>query len=442
MTWNNQQWMSRILSSMGLLGLLYYTITPPNTEFSSFQSLRFSTKQQKQQQIQIMSTDNNNGTYVFQLIVHNNNDAKRMKERKEKENLHPSPSYNYANTIPSPVNDTVLLIPSQQQSPRSHCTQEENSTIVFILGNLRGGEETWSSMYEHLLDVNCADLGLIIGKQQSNNTTSRSSSSSSLYQRAKIILEFPEYDEWADAIDLLNTNWRTNFLPLVRQPCATALGPALGMPGTSLINFMARYWLQQHLVTEKKKTLLETYSRFVVTRSDFYYACHHDLSELDPTKVWVPHGEDYYGICDRHVVASRDDILDVLNVLPLLLNETDLYPTTDRAFPCLNPERALKWTWQANGIWSKVRRLDRMMFLVRRKDYDPVRSGQEDQGMALLLSQQSNMNNDDDDDLIIKYEYEYYGSQCTCEQNQSYTFQQLDHGRQSGYCGNTTVKNV
>lgn len=62
-------------------------------------------------------------------------------------------------------------------------------------------------MYKNLLDVNNKDLALVVGESHEESKTS------SLYKRDKYIYEFTEYDDWADAIDLIDgPKWRGKLL--------------------------------------------------------------------------------------------------------------------------------------------------------------------------------------------------------------------------------------
>ena len=54
-------------------------------------------------------------------------------------------------------------------------------TLIVLIGNARGGEQTWETLYNNLIDVYSADLLLCFGK--TNNTNS------SLYKKAKYIFE-------------------------------------------------------------------------------------------------------------------------------------------------------------------------------------------------------------------------------------------------------------
>jgi hypothetical protein len=121
-------------------------------------------------------------------------------------------------------------------------------------------------------------------------------------------------------------------------------------------------WFVYNKIVEFK--LLKKYDRFVVTRSDHYYLCEHNLTALDPSMVWVPEGEDYGGITDRHVVAPAEKILQVLDILPPLLRHPseflkflgDMYNETKNT----NAEKLLLRRWHMQGIIGET--FPRMMF--------------------------------------------------------------------------------
>jgi hypothetical protein len=224
-----------------------------------------------------------------------------------------------------------------------------NKTLVVMIGSLRGGERTWSSAYKHLLDFNSADLALMVGVVQ--NKTGKSP-----YLRAKYVWEFPEYDDWADAIDTIDgPEWRHR---LVANLNGGLLGGALtNKRGSGAIIFMARFWLSQRIA---EINLTDHYDRFIVTRSDFFYKCPQNLRDYDPRYVWVPAGEDYGGITDRHVIAPSGLIHKVLNILPPLLKHPERY--SKRRLQ-INPEGQIKLQWTVEGIYPhNVRRFPMMMY--------------------------------------------------------------------------------
>ena len=277
------------------------------------------------------------------------------------------------------------LFTSEKEPP---ALVETPKTLVVVIGNLRGGEVAWQSLYKNVLDVNGADLALLIGI--STNTLS------SMYTRAKYVWQFPEYTDWADAIDTVNgSHWRTD-LPVAR-PGGT-FGGIEGHPGSGAIILMARYWLLQKI---KELNLTSVYQRFVVTRADFVYKCRHDLSELDSAFVWVPYGEDYGGISDRHVVAPSELIIKVLNILEPLVTRPERY-----FFKKLggNPENAIRTHWTSESIFPhQVRRFPRPMYVGYVAD-DMTRWG--------LTGQKQGTT---DEGVFGKYMGEYNFAKCFCE---------------------------
>ena len=117
---------------------------------------------------------------------------------------------------------------------------------------------------------------------------------------------------------------------------------------------MARWFLRNRLLS---LDLLEQYDRYVITRTDQYYPCPLDLSALDASKIWVPTGEDWSGICDRFVVCNNHDVLRLLNILERAIRHPEAY----LGFP-INIEGFVKLRWTEEGVWGRVRRFRRSMF--------------------------------------------------------------------------------
>ena len=256
-----------------------------------------------------------------------------------------------------------------------------NKTLVIIMGSIRGGEHTWHSMYRNLLDLNHADLALAVGYDDNKN--------SSLYIRTNYLWEFEEYKDWGEALDLIasqddatyskyaNTSWRAVLVDAMPD----ILGGYGKIMGSGAIIFWIRWFISNKL---RELNLLERYDRFIVTRSDHYYLCEHNLTGLDPTKVWVPEGQTWGGITDRHVVAPSEKILQVLNITPPLLRNPIEYlkvlAELDINLKSINPERLIRHRWNMQGI--KYEKFRRMMFTcavpgdkTRWKEGDPNNRG-------------------------------------------------------------------
>jgi hypothetical protein len=47
----------------------------------------------------------------------------------------------------------------------------QEKTLVILIGNARGGEQTWKTLYDNLIDVYGADLLLCFGKTNNANNS-------------------------------------------------------------------------------------------------------------------------------------------------------------------------------------------------------------------------------------------------------------------------------
>jgi uncharacterized protein YsxB (DUF464 family)/tetrahydromethanopterin S-methyltransferase subunit F len=190
-------------------------------------------------------------------------------------------------------------------SPAAKAIRRPNRTLVILNGSPRCGDTAWESLYTQLLDVNNADLALAFGASPDWNST--------LYSRAKYIWEFPELDDWGEALDQMGTGWRRY------KDRDNVMGGVRGSNGqitrgSGAILFWIRWFVKGKLVSEPG--LLDQYDWFVYTRSDHFYYCPHDLKafQKDPNSIYIPQGESYQGYTDRHLVASRELIIPALSI--------------------------------------------------------------------------------------------------------------------------------
>lgn len=261
--------------------------------------------------------------------------------------------------------DKAAQVKVQKYGVGSRADLPANKTLVVVIGNLRGGEKAWATMQKHLLDVNHADLALLIGE-----TTIEERQNVSLFSRAKYHWPVPEYTNWIDAMSLLfdnGTAWQQPFFEKVAKDSQVFGGVRyryLDSPesehvfkGSVIILLAFRYFLSQKIQQLK---LTEHYERFVITRSDHYYLCDHNLSKFDPKFMWVPHGERYGGVTDRHLVVSSDLVLQAIDILPnMMVKHPDWFNWSDIY---LNLERILLQSWTKMGLEKRLRRFKRVMF--------------------------------------------------------------------------------
>ena len=289
-----------------------------------------------------------------------------------------------ADVAVNPVTTTKAQQGSRQDSG-------EAKTLVVLLGNLRGGELAWKSLYENLLDVNGADLALMIGDTRAEFRNA------SLFQRATYHWTFPEFEDWGDALDQINGSaWREALIPLMHSTSPILGGvKAKGFWGSGAIIFVIRWYLSNKI---RDLQLTHKYERFVITRSDHYYLCEHDLSELDPQYLWLPQGSDCGGFTDRHLVVSSQNVLSALNIIPPLLQHPERYQSIVQKRSG-NPEKIIYKRWKEEHLKRLVRRFPRMLFTCG-QDGDLTRWKE----MGIRVKE----------GVRLKYADEYYESTVTC----------------------------
>lgn len=276
--------------------------------------------------------------------------------------------------------------------------QLTNKTLVVVVGNCRGGEDAWESLYAHVLDTNYADLAMMIG-----NTSERRSS---LFSRSRFIWfakEFP-HNKWDGALDEIE---RVASIPpqeLSWQDVAmtskySAFGGTMVDPNGNGVITPYQKWLLAHALHES--SLMRHYERIIVTRTDQYYLCDlhlHDMGLGD--HAWVPRGQDWGGLCDRFMVMPKHRTWTILTAIEHPLRHLHMY--TSYPFQ-KNPETLLKYGLEHRGV--PVRRFPRNMFTVKReKDLSntKIRGGR--QGVPGLPT------------LIIKKINEYRMARRTCHE--------------------------
>jgi len=227
-----------------------------------------------------------------------------------------------------------------------------------------------------------------------------------LMKRAKFIWYYEQFDDWADAVDLVSgTGWRTTHLPLFHDDNTYAyrgrnisilFGGISGHRGSGIIIFMMRYFLMEQL---KASGILDMYERFVVTRTDHYYMCPHLFTTCDiqNNTVWVPQGETYGGYTDRHLVVGKENLLDALDIITPLV--TDPYDFDYEKHH--NTERFVKSVWEEKNL--TVKKCLRSMFTVATK-YDTTRWKSAEDELPNVPG------------LFIKYPREYLIATLGCDQ--------------------------
>lgn len=224
--------------------------------------------------------------------------------------------------------------------------QDKLKTLTIIIGNARGGEKTWESMYKNLLEPYNSDLALCFGVQQNKEI--------SLYTKAKYVWEVEEYENWRDYYSkVCNGFWEKSFLLGKRDGLAGGIDDCIGS-GSIIFAF-------RHIIKNKYKDILLKYDRIILTRSDFYYNQPHPILSND--HFWIVDGEDHYGIGDRHHIFPSTSLDDALGIVEYMDSENG-YKQILNHNELRNPETLLKLYFQNIGIFDKIKRFPRVNYTV------------------------------------------------------------------------------
>jgi hypothetical protein len=235
-----------------------------------------------------------------------------------------------------------------------------------VIGQARAHDITWDHFKTRVLDELDADLAICI------DTDPNFDFANPFYRFAKYkwfnpMYRFGEYDKAFDAVQRFygyEADWRV-LLALD----GTMFGGIHPHKTVAAMLYFQRWILLQNIVSAD---LLSRYDRFVLTRSDFLFACPHPrMKLLDPDYIWIPDGEDWGGYCDRHMVVSTDHFTDALNVLEPLLKDPHGIFEKYSSRGGWNIEKCIRANLEQRGLDSRVRRFPYSMFLVRGENDGP-----------------------------------------------------------------------
>lgn len=243
-------------------------------------------------------------------------------------------------------------------------------TLVIILAETREAEVTFNNFKMNVLDELKADLCVCIGIKPSYDYTNP------MWMNAKYKFTYNEpvdystaFDEAFDQIAKENKNvnifpWR-NYLQIRDQFLGGVLcdDKSLQHDGSAGILIFFRWFLLQQL---KVNGLLDIYDRFIITRSDFVYELPHpSMNILNKDYIWVPNGEQYGGVTDRHVVLSKTTVEPYLNIFEKFILEKQTYFDKMKLTNKWNLEQVIKFHLEANSVFDKVKFFPYIMYSVR-----------------------------------------------------------------------------
>jgi hypothetical protein len=239
--------------------------------------------------------------------------------------------------------------------------------LVCLLASTRAHQLTFPSFKRQVLDELNADLALALMIDEKYDYANR------FWQHAKYRWTAPDLSDKGEAFDLAQRrlcqqhnvpppDWRSMLrIKGIWQGGIRSSDPQPS--GSSTLPF-CRWLLLNGL---QQDDILDRYDRFVITRSDFVWSCPHPpLSILDRSAIWVPDGENYGGVNDRHLVASRGDVVNCLNVIEdILLHPIQLYEEMKHQVDRGDNEEFLAHHFGRKGLLRKVKRFPYVMYTAR-----------------------------------------------------------------------------
>ena len=264
---------------------------------------------------------------------------------------------------------------------------KQPKTLVIILSETRASELTFEGFKENVLNRLNADLCVCIGVKPDYDYNNP------FYQSAKHRFLYNEPEDFGDAFDyaydIISQNkpeyecvtdanghvthktplhWR-EFLKVKDQFLGGIKDPHNQHPGSAGILIFFRWFLLKNLI---ENNLINQYERFVITRSDFIYQLPHPKVEcMNENCIWIPDGEHYGGYTDRHVVLSKNNIEQYLNILNNFVLRSNEYfrkmmpYSSEIRHKGMNLEKLIKFHLEQNNVLHLVKEFPYIMYSVR-----------------------------------------------------------------------------
>lgn len=243
---------------------------------------------------------------------------------------------------------------------------DSERVLVCILAKTRAHDVTFASLKRFVLDELRADLALALTIDEHYDYLNP------YWQHARYKWTAPEFEDYGDGYDWVQQRL-CNERDVAPSPWRRALEVGGEWSGriksekktqtASAILPFCRWLLLNGL---REDGLLERYDRFVITRSDFVWLCPHPpLSVLAKECIWVPDGQHWGGVNDRHMIVSRSDVTKCLNGIEDILLEPDKLLEEMRHKADWNDEQFLSHHLRRNGLLSRVRVFPYVMYTAR-----------------------------------------------------------------------------
>lgn len=227
--------------------------------------------------------------------------------------------------------------------------------LICITGELRASEVTYNKFLDFLVEPNNADI-LISAPLWENNI---------YYDKAKYIVPIntdkPLIEYYHDECKQMhgNNNWHNI---IIKKPGIWLGGLFPHRKGSGGFVYYYKYMAMKFI---NQLNLQNKYDFFVFTRSDQYYSSINHIEKIidksKNTDIWIPIGENYNGVYDRHWIVSTEAIMKCCNLLePMFLRPDQLCINLRRPW---NSEMYIRRVFDINNV--NIERTIRQQFIVR-----------------------------------------------------------------------------
>lgn len=240
-------------------------------------------------------------------------------------------------------------------------------TLVVVLGQPRAHELTFGLFKKNVIDHLGADLCFCGDGTDSDNpfvTESKYKFTIIQPETSWDLLEEAFQEIIIDSCKTPDHHW-TKYIEIPKQMFIGGTKKEDSSKQSFLLYY--RWFLLKKL---REHGLLEKYDRFVITRSDYMWPFKHvDLELLDPVRVWVPAGECYGGVTDRHAVLSRHNIEEYLNIFNMMVIKSYSYfPEISNIYSEYGTNIEMIITYHLSKSETNFKFIPYNMFTVRARD--------------------------------------------------------------------------
>lgn len=190
-------------------------------------------------------------------------------------------------------------------------TFTQRDLLVCIIGSLRGGAYSLTSLRDHVIEPFRADTAVMV-------------SYDTPYANVEVlkpmhIWRIIEYNHWENFLSDLNSKFATT-VNVTKHNWLTwgGIRPRNGektAAGSSGILLGMRALLSKYL----EALVSNPYKRIIVTRSDYFHACMHENIFPKRGQIFTPTGEGWGGVTDRYTLFRWEDRRRVLNTYDWLI---------------------------------------------------------------------------------------------------------------------------